>query len=181
MSQKARLNKLREKQFDDKSRIIKQCQIYLYVQYEGTVCELGQRLMKDSFNHYQGETVAAQTNQQTLLFPDLESALACCNQVTENLLGYYATLRPIDAQPPFRFNLHAVEKTVEVSRAVYETQQFAKFVDSNQILFSDSIKKLLEAKDLQSNYHYQSVGIYTLPSEGKNIELFRLYTRKRSA
>lgn len=162
------------------NRMSQNYDVYLHIQYDDEACQTGKDLIHQLFKQYNAEMMQYHSNNYTLRFPDIESALSCCNQVTEKMLAYYATLRPIDPQPPFKFNLHSAEKTAAGS-AIDETQKLGKFVDDNQILFSDAIKSMIEAKQLQGHYQYQSVGIYASSSGGKKVELFRLYTRKVSA
>jgi hypothetical protein len=147
--------------------------IYAYIRYEASACPSGTALLEQTATRHQAQTLDRTADAITLEFPELESALRTCREMAGALLSHYAALRPADPQPPFTIGLHAVDgSVVSVATALHETARITGFGGRNQIVFSEAIKRLLDARQASAGPS-QSLGLYVL-NEGRQEEIFRL-------
>jgi hypothetical protein len=101
-------------------------------------------------------------------------------EASQAILSYYATLRPIDPQPPFHIALHALSADLPTDEGVALTRNLVRYSGPNQILCSQDVKTLLELNGLSLLYGYQSVGLYSTRGT-RSMEMFRLSFIKPSS
>ena len=108
----------------------------------------------------------------------LSYAITCAEQLT----GYYATLRPMDPQPPFNMAIHAIEPNGQHTHSGFiMCEQLMRYSGDNQIIFSETVLEWLRINDKIDNYTYQSLGFYTLEALGADSakqEIFRLFYKR---
>jgi hypothetical protein len=147
--------------------------ICLNIHYPFPQCPMGSRLLDDVSLHPSGKLLERSKDVMSMEFTRLDSALQVCTEAAMALLQHYATLRPADPQPPFHIGLHAVETQTGVNTALAETERITEFAGKNQIVFSETVQRLMEAQHLALPRPAQSIGLYAL-SGGRQEEMFRL-------
>jgi hypothetical protein len=174
--QKERLRKLQEAQSQQQKKVLTARRYLVHVSYDFTLCPTGGDLLLKAFTLQSGNMLEHLPDYMTLEFPSLAQSIQYCMDSGQALLGYYATLRPLDAQPPFRIGIHALDATLPVQKAASETRKLLNFVGPNHVVFSQDVLDVLVASGLAQNYQYQSLGLYGV--EGGQQELFKLFSVK---
>jgi hypothetical protein len=112
-----------------------------------------------------------------LEFKDLAQCLQYCTEAPRSVLAYYATLRPMDPQPPFKIAIHAVQERHDANETVETCRQIAYYAAANRVVFSDTFRKLLEARGANNQVRFFSNGTYTFSGSNKTMELYSLELR----
>ena len=177
-AQRRRLKKLQEEQRRKERALPDEMKIFVFVDYDVLACpELGEKI-EQSLTQESGHVHSRMFNEMALEFKNIEQGLRFVLGISQNILAHYATLRPLDPQPPFRMSLHGVDKAMSISMSVSESRKLVQFVVHNQIIISNSAKQLLDACGTSIPYRLQSMGVYSL--ETGERELFRLFAGKQS-
>lgn len=174
--QKKRLEKLQEAQNHQHKKVLTARRYLVHVSYDFTLCLAGGELLAKALTSHSGNALEQLPDYITLEFPSLAQSLQYCIDCGQALLGYYATLRPLDVQPPFRIGLHVLAADLPVADAAYETRRLVDFAGPNQVVFSQAVLETLVASGSTQDYKYQSLGMYRL--EGRQQEFFRLFNSK---
>jgi hypothetical protein len=175
--QRRRLQKLREEHQTSQKQTAQNSKIYVQVQYDSHACLTGAGYLESAFVKNGGKMLQGYADSLSLGFDTIGQALQYCMDASQSLLSYYATLRPVDPQPPFQIAVHAVSGELPVVEGIAMTRNLVRYGGPNQVLFSQDIKSLLEAQGLGMSYRYQSVGLYGIGGT-QPTELFRLFFTK---
>lgn len=179
LQQKVRLQQIQAKEAKQKQKIIGAARrLYMQIQYEFMACPAAADLVQAAIARYTGHKIMSQMpDSLTAECDTLEHAFNCGLEISQVILSHYATLRPMDPHPPFQVGIHCVDSDWTLSTSISEAKRVASFAGANQLVFSDSIRSLLEAQGLQAHYQFQSIGVYALEG-GRQEEMFRLHARK---
>ncbi len=110
-----------------------------------------------------------------IVFEDALQGLSYGMRAAEKLAVYYASLRPMDPQPPFYMAFHTVEPTNEaLVHGLKKSKTILRYAGDNQIVCSQQLLELLKERSKIGNYSYRSLGYYDFESE-KSQEIFRLF------
>lgn len=178
--QRRRLQKICEEEQTSQQQVAENCIIYVQVDYDSQACLTGAGYLESAFSKNGGKMLHGYNDALSLAFDSVGQALKYCMDASQQLLSYYATLRPIDPQPPFRIALHALNADLPADEGVAAVRALVNYSGPNQVLFSQDIKTLLELNGLSMLYGYQSVGLYSVGGR-RSIELFRLFFTKTSS
>lgn len=172
--QQQRLTQLHRKEHREQTRLAAlDWRIYAYIQYDASACPSGAALLEQAAARHQAQSLVREAGAIALEFSEMESALKASQEIARGILNHYETLRPVDSQPPFIIGLHAVEKIAPVSVALQETARITGFGGQNQVVFSEALKRLLDARQSTAAGPSRSLGLYVL-NEGRQAEIFRL-------
>ena len=176
--QRMRMQKMREEQLRKEKSLPDAMKIFVFVDYDVQPCPfLGEKL--EQFMQQEGAHVHSRVfNELALEFTTIEQGLRFVLGVSQSILGHYATLRPLDPQPPFKLSLHAVDKTLSISAGVSDSHKLVQFIVNNQVIISQSAKALLDSCGTEIPYRLQSLGVYAMDTGER--ELFRLFAGKQS-
>ncbi|WP_373532107.1 hypothetical protein [Vampirovibrio sp.] len=174
--QRERLKKLQDAQNRHQKKVATNRRYLVHVSYEFALCPAGGELLAKAFTRQLGSTLEQSPAYMTLEFPSLSQSIQYCMESGQALLRYYATLRPMDAQPPFRIGLHALDANLPTSDACYQTRILVSSAGPNDVVFSQNVLEVLLANGLAQNYHYQSIGLFG--TAGSQQELFKLFNSK---
>lgn len=177
--QRQRLNKLKEAQTKTHKTISTNRRYMVHVNYDFMLCPSGGEVLARGLPRQAGNVLERYPGYMTVEFPTLQQAIQYCMEASQAMLGYYATLRPADPQPPFRIGVHAVGTETATGEASAETRRLVNFAGPNNIVFTQDIRDLLDAQGQTLTYHFQSIGMYAL--EGRQQELFKLFNSKPKA
>lgn len=177
LQQKRRLQKIRDEQQSQQKQVLTNRRIYVYVNYDSQACTTGAGYFEAAFVKHNGKMLEAYANTLCLEFDSVGSALQYCLDAAQAVLSYYATLRPIDSQPPFQIGINAVDAAQPTQEGIAESRKLIRYGGPNQVIFSQDIRTLLESKGLSMDYKYQSIGIYSFGGTQQQ-ELFRLFFTK---
>jgi hypothetical protein len=147
-------------------------QLQLYLRYDFLACPSGAQLIQDSVRQVAAQPLLDTPQALALRFTKLDDAIQCSQQMILTLKKHYTGLRPMDPQPPLFIGLHASNQETQ-SRVTPETERVASFAGRNQIVFSQTVRALMEAQGLDKTYVFQPIGVYAL-GEAQQEEMFRL-------
>lgn len=177
--QRRRLQKLREEQQRKEAMLPQNLRIFVFVEYDSLAClPMGDQVEK-MLQREGGHIHSRMAHELALEFKHMENALRFALDVSQTVLAYYATLRPIEPRPPFRMSIHGVDNMLNISTSVAETHKLIQYVMSNQIIVSQTAKALLDASGTLIPYRLQSIGIYSMDN-GAQRELFKLFAGKQA-
>lgn len=174
--QRQRLQKLKTAQTQVHKAISTNRRYMVHVNYDFMLCPSGGEVLERGFSKQAGSALERFPGYMTIEFPTLQQAIQYCMDASQAMLGYYATLRPADPQPPFRIGIHASDADTPTGEATAETRRLVGFAAPNNIVFTQNVRDLLEAQGQTLTYHFQSIGMYAL--EGRQQELFKLFNSK---
>jgi hypothetical protein len=180
LQQKQRLQKIRDEHLSQQKKVLTNYRTYVYVSYDTQACPTGAGYLEAAFSKNGGKMLEAYVNTLSLEFDSISSALKYCLDVSQAMMSYYATLRPIDPQPPFQIGLNAVSSERPTQDGIAEARKLVRYAGPNQVIFSQDIRTLMEANSLSMDYRYQSIGIYSFGGTEQQ-ELFRLFFTKPSS
>jgi hypothetical protein len=165
------LNRMRRESERQKTALkVQDWKIQAYVRYDAATCPAGWSLIK-RVSDEAGVNVIQEGPQGVFYqFSRVGDSIACSQKMILSLKQYYAGLRPIDPQPPLSIGIHAINQNSASSLS--ETERVVSFAGPHQVVFSQTFRDLLDAEDLQKNYVFQSIGIYSIGQ--KQEEMFRL-------
>jgi len=178
--QRHRLKQLENSSRKQEKQITTNRRIQVCVHYDFQACPLGGKTFDAAYPQFGGKLVGPLDQSLVLEFDSLNQALKYTLESSQALLSYYATLRPMDPQPPFQIAIHAPESSLLTPDALAATQQLIKYAGANFVVFSQEVKAIMEAQSLGIAYRYQSLGIYALPG-GSQQEVFRLFSSRQNA
>lgn len=178
--QNRRLQKLRAEQDKKQKNVTTNRRIFAVVDYDFTACPTGGSHLDGAYGQYGGKVVASYSDSMALEFDAIQNAVEYCMHASQAMLGYYATLRPLDPQPPFKISLHSLDAEISTGAAVTATRKLISYVGPNQVIFSNDIWTMMEASGLEKAYRYQSIGMYAMDG-GYQQELYRLFFNKPSS
>jgi hypothetical protein len=147
-------------------KIVKEKRPIVYVAYpfhqDAKVCDF-----LSEYGPLGGWQIESSPEFWLLEFARVEQALAYCGSAAQKILGYYTTLRPMDPQFPFRMILHGVDTGAEhLAWGKERCQTMARLTGENQVRFSQEIKEVMDASQLNDTFKSQSVGMYEFPIVG---------------
>jgi hypothetical protein len=177
--QKRRLQKLQNEQTKVQKTITTNRRMYVAIEYDFLNCPIGSTCLEETFPKYGGKVLSRGADSLSLEFDNMSNIFQYCMDVSQGILSYYATLRPVDPQPPFKIGIHTLDADISTSAAVAETRKLNIFVGPNQVLFSQAVKAMIDANGQNMTYRFQSIGMYALEGATQQ-ELFRLFFTKPS-
>lgn len=120
-----------------------------------------------------GQSILAQSaTQASFHFNSPEAAASFAVSGAERLLSFYASLSPIDPQPPFKMVIHATEPRTE-NEGIEKCKYLLSHCLDNRIIFSQHVHDLMAAHNVQQRFMFHSIGIYHIPSENQQ-DLYQL-------
>lgn len=125
------------------------------------------------FQPYGGQEHPGQPSTLLIGFKDLQMALAYAIQASNTLTNYYLRTKPSEIKPPFRCGIQPVWENDSLEDALNICDSLIKYASENKMLFSSSLKQLLEARGLDKDYKYSSMGYYMFPGNS-NKEVYTL-------
>lgn len=176
--QRNRLKRLQAQQETRQKRLVTNRRYLVQVNYDFSACPAGGQLLDQGPARQAGKPLDRNLEYLTLEFPSLSQALHYAMAVSQAIQSHYALLRPKDPQPPFRIGIHAIDSALNAVEALYEMQRLASFAGPNSIVFSQTVREVLEADGQSLAYKFQSMGLYAMG--GKEQELFKLSNAKPS-
>lgn len=178
--QRKRLQKLRDDQSKKQKFVTTNRRIYLVLDYDFQACPEGGAQWESTYARYHGKVLASYHNSLALEFDSIEQVVSYCMGAAQGILGHYATLRPLDPQPPFKVGIQSLDAEISTGAGVTATRKLISYVGPNQVIFSQEIRAMLESQGIDKAYRYQSIGMYAMEG-GYQQELYRLYFTKPSA
>jgi len=165
------LNRMRQESERKKTALqVQDWRIQSYLRYDTTACPAGWAIIK-RLSQEANVRILQESPQGTFYqFARVEDAINCSQKMILDLKQYYAGLRPMDPQPPLSIAIHAVTNQ---SADLSETERVVSFAGPNQIVFSQTIRDLLDANKVSLNFVFQSIGIYSIGDRHQE-EMFRL-------
>jgi Ca2+/Na+ antiporter len=132
--------------------------------------------MFNTYGRHGAHLVQSFPSDLLLEFTQPEQALEYAQQSARNVLNYYASLRPMDPQPPFKLALHVVGEQTDLNQETEFCRQMVYFAGNNKIIFSDAFRLVLDARGIALNYRYSSLGYYQF-AQNIGSELYNLESR----
>jgi hypothetical protein len=126
------------------------------------------------FKDYNGRELPGNPDSLLIGFQDLEMALSFTIQLSTTLSNYYNKLSAADPKPPYFFTVHALLNSESAEDGLSTCAQLCKYAGDGQTLFSETVKRVLDAKDMTYQYKQHSLGFYAFP-DGNNREVFVLH------
>lgn len=177
--QRRRLQKLRDEQQRKDAMLPQDLRVFVFIEYDSLACPAMGDQIEKLVQQESGHIHSRIASELALEFKKIENALRFALAISQTILSYYATLRPIDSRPPFRLSIHGVDNMLNISASVAESHKLIQYVMSNQIIVSQAAKSLLDASGTLIPYRLQSIGIYSLDN-GNQRELFKLFAGKQA-
>lgn len=174
--QRQRLKKLKDEQSHTQKKAVTNRRFLVHINYDFAVCPMGGDVLERSYPSQAGNPLERFPNYMTIEFPSLQQGIQYSMEASQSILAYYATLRPVDPQPPFRIGIHAVDAVMPAGEANAEARKLVGFAGANHVVFTQDVRDVLEANGQSLAYHFQSLGMYAL--EGRQQELFKLFNRQ---
>lgn len=125
------------------------------------------------YEQYGGRELPGQPDSLFIGFGDVQMAMAFAIQSTKTLLDYYKQSKPSDPKPPVRLGLHPVWPDDKLDDGLNICETLFKYASANTVLFSQALKKVLQAKGIDEHYQHASVGVYLFP-DNQNREVYKL-------
>jgi hypothetical protein len=132
--------------------------------------------MFNTYGRHGAHLVQAFPSDLLIEFTQPEHALDYAQQSARNVMNYYASLRPMDPQPPFKLALHVVGEQANLNQETEFCRQMVYFTGNNKITFSDAFRLVLDARGIALNYRYSSLGFYQF-DQNVGSELYNLESR----
>jgi|GEM_PF-2806163 len=166
------LNKMRRESERKKTALqVQDWRIQSYLRYDTIACPAGWTIIK-RLSQEANVSILQEGPQGTFYqFSRVEDAISCSQKMILDLKQYYAGLRPMDPQPPLSIAIHAVNQ--QSAAALSETERVVSFAGPHQIVFSQTIRDIMEANKVPLNFVFQSIGIYSIGDRHQE-EMFRL-------
>ncbi|WMU93200.1 hypothetical protein EMOOHJMP_00005 [Microcystis phage MaAM05] len=177
--QRIRLKRLQALQETRQTKLVTNRRYLVQVNYDFNQCPAGGQFLDQGPARQAGKPVDRDLTNLTLEFLSLSQSLHYALTASQALMNYYATLRPKDPQPPFRIGVHATDRDLSPEVALQETQRLTSFAMANTIIFSQTVRDVLEADGQSLAYKFHSMGLYAMG--GQEQELFRLFNAKPSS
>lgn len=174
--QRNRLKRLQELQSHRHQRTVLNRRYLAQIEYDFNRCPAGGQLIQQRLAALSGNVLERRPDAAIVEFTNLTQALNSGMQISQSLLHYYGMLRPKDPQPPFRVGVHALDASLSTVEALHEVQRLVAFAPTNSVIFSESVRDVLEADGQSLVYHFQSLGLYGIGSQQQ--ELFKLFNTK---
>lgn len=172
VNQKHEDERAQQQQMEKYQQAIQRSSVILTINYpfkdfrEATRFMLGSQLLP-------GQSILAQSaTQASFQFTSPESAASFAVSGAERLLSFYASLSPIDPQPPFRMVIHATEPR-NLDEGIERCRYLLDHCLDNHIIFSQQVHDLMAAHNVQQRFKFHSIGIYHIPSENQQ-DLYQL-------
>lgn len=176
--QRRRLQKLRDEQLRKERALPDEMKVFVFVDYDFLACPAMGEKIEQLITQEAGHVHSRLFNELALEFRSIENGLRFVLSVSQGILGHYATLRPLEPQPPFRLSLHGVDKSLSISGSVADARKLVSFIVSNHVIASQSAKALIESSGTTIPYQLQSMGVYS--TETGERELFKLYAGRQA-
>ncbi len=176
--QRRRLQQLKAEQQRMHTTVRETRRIYAQINYDFASNPTGGAYFESGYQKYGGRAVEIGQRGMSLEFGSLEQAFKYSLEAAQQIMSYYATLRPIDPQPPYQVAIHAVEQSRQPQEALTKTRQLSRYAAGNQIVFSQEVKSLMDANGVTMKYQFQSLGMYAFDG-GRNQEVYRLLNQRR--
>lgn len=176
--QQQQFQKLKAETNKKHKQISTQSRVFLQIVYDFFACGSAAACFDSEFTQFGAKIHERLPSGMSLEFESIEKAFQYSLEVSQAILSHYASLRPMDPQPPFQIGIQVQEEDRPSQEGVQRARMVAHFAGSNQLVFSQDAKALLEAQGLQILYQYQSMGMYLV--DGFQQELFRLFYEKRN-
>ncbi|HEY9746741.1 MAG TPA: hypothetical protein V6C99_11045 [Oculatellaceae cyanobacterium] len=175
--QRRRLQQLKVEQQQFAKQVTGNRKVYMVIQYDFKQCPSGAASFETTYPKFGGRLIESSPQMLALEFDGAERALRYSLEVTRSVQAYYATLRPIDPQPPYQIAIQAIEAQLPGSEAILKTRKLVSYTGRNQILFGSEVYLLLKDQGAVGDFQFQSVGMYVI--EGKQAEFFKLLSDRR--
>lgn len=175
--QRRRLQQMKTEKQQVQKQIAGSRKLYVVVQYDFKGCPSGAASFETTYPKHGGKLIESSPHMLALEFENTDVAFKYCLTVSQAIQSYYATLRPIDPQPPYQIAIQAIESQLPGSEAVLKMRKLVSYTGQNQILFGPDVYALMAEQGLLQRFHFQSMGVYVI--DGKQAELYRLFYEKR--
>ena len=147
--------------------------VFLYFQFQQN--PMAGNYFEQLYPRHQGRAHETTPESMLLEFETLDNAMRYCIESTQYVRSYYATLRPMDPQPPFYIGIHSQDMTENVQAGKAKCYNLCRFGGQNSMVFSQDTKQALDAHGMAPNFRIQSIGVYDFPNEPvRSQEVFRL-------
>jgi hypothetical protein len=175
--QRRRLQQLKTEQQHFQKQVTGSTKLYMVVQYDFKGCPSGAASFETTYSKSGGKLIESSPQMLALEFEGPERAFHYALTVSQAIQSYYATLRPIDPQPPYQIAIQAIDSKLPGSEAILKMRKLVSYTGQNQILFGPEVHTLISQQGIIGRFHFQSVGVYII--EGRQMELYRLFYEKR--
>lgn len=165
-----RLQRVMTEQKRHQKELIQDSRVYLQMQCDFLACPAAGQYAETLYPKYGARLHRSTPSGIGLEFTALEPCLKYSLEVCRTLLNYYASLRPMDPQPPFRLGIQVLPSALPHTEGLDRACNIADIAGPNQVLFSQEGKILLEAQGL--SFRIQSVGVYMVGQV--QSELYRI-------
>lgn len=165
--------KVKKQQHTQKVTTNRRILVFLYYQFQQN--PMAGQYFEQLYPRHRGKAIEITPESMLMEFETLDTALRYCIESTHYVRSYYATLRPMDPQPPFYIGVHAQDMAENVQAGKAKCYNLCRFGGQNSMVFSQDIKHTLDANGLSTNFQIQSLGVYDFPNEAvRSQEVFRL-------
>jgi hypothetical protein len=175
--QRRRLQQMKAEQKQQQKQVTSNKKLYLLVQYDFKSCPSGAAHFETAYARHGGKLIESDQKSLALEFEAPERAFKYALDVSQAVQAYYATLRPLDPQPPYSINIQAIDAGIPGVEAVLKMQRLVSYAGQNQVLFGAEVYALLTEQGLLQRFQFQSVGMYII--DGQQVELYRLRGEKQ--
>lgn len=170
---KRRLLELQVARQAEKVRFNTNQHLLAYVAYNFQANPAGGNIFEALYAKYNGRAVEITPETMVVHFQNLDNALKYVQEAVQGVFRHYATLRPMDPQPPFRIGVLSFEAGEDPVNALPVGRELIRYAGDNQIIFSEDVKKFIDATGKSGAYRSQSIGLYSF-SNRKSMEVYRL-------
>jgi len=165
--------KTQKQQQTQKATTNRRVLVFLYYQFRQNP-QAGQ-YFEQLYSRHRGRAVEITPESMLMEFDTLDNALRYCIESTQYVRSYYASLRPMDPQPPYYIGIHSQEVVENVQAGKAKCYNMCRFGGQNSMVFSQETKQSLDAHGMAANYQIQSIGVYDFPNEAqRSQEIFKL-------
>ncbi|MEM0952166.1 MAG: hypothetical protein AAGI66_08510, partial [Cyanobacteria bacterium P01_H01_bin.74] len=176
---KARLAKIKQTNIETNALFHQQAKVILYYCYDSRTCPKGEEAIQAILSKQPLTVLPNAVNGSMFVCASIHQAIVTSLAIKESLMAFYATLRPIDAQPPLYLAVHAGLMSSDKRQSTLdELTRYTKFASDNQLLITEPCKKIMEAGDIIRNYQLLSMGFFSVGTGAQQVELFNLVDQK---
>ena len=178
MQQRRRLQQIKAEQQRTHTTVRETRRVFAQINYDFGTNPNGGAHFEQGYGKYGGKALEINQRGMSIEFNSLEQAFKYSLEAAQQVSAYYATLRPIDPQPPYQVGIHAMEVTRTQQDVLNKTRQLTRYAAGNQIVFSAEVKQLMDANGVSMKYQFQSLGMYAFEG-GRSQEVYRLMNQRR--
>lgn len=174
--QRRRLQQLQSQQQKKEKKAVTNRALMVYIHCNFQENPTSTAYFEDLYPKYGGHAQEITPDSMLIEFKTLEGSLKYCIEAAQQVLRYYATLRPMDSQPPFHVGIHAYEVGSSHEKGLRWCRQLIRYAGDNQMVFSPSVKDMMSALGQMQMFKFQPQGYYQFDDGGVQ-EIYRLTIR----